>query len=671
TSPTAPTAPIPNVNNAAAEELTNRLIQIKENQVNLGDASVRQEIEGFLIELQQTQQDILRQMGDSIRQSTQSVIDAQNSLQDIRSQYSPQTQSAQLETELRGVENQFRGLDTQLFEQERGLTDNIQGLDKLLGQMKPILEILSASTNQVDKESASFLMGLIGRIEQDKATYSGMRSEIQQLRGQLKEGKLDAENFVRAQAKLRTIQSDLERIGTELSIAQEQNNLEQERAIALLQSRQQLELDLLQIAQDFEGEDRDKRLALAKEQARLREREIEYQFQSKSLSQETELISQRLAIAQSLSNLGKINELELLQSQKQLEQEILEIKKQYPNLADQELRINLAKEQARLREIGIENNYYNQRWQRQQELFDMESRITEARAARLERSGQPFEAAAMREELAFRAELLRYEQEIEAIRQRYTDPADEQTRDELIRNAGILLELNLEQIDQQFKDLGETIRDTASGAFATFLEDTLTGTKSIGDAFLDMAQSILKSLAQIAARMAIGGLFRLLKIPVPGFADGGTVPNFAEGDTVKSAKFANFPFKGIHEALRKEGSQGVLAVFTPGEEILSLRTGEAQRYQRLKAQLGKNPLAKIGNFADGGTIGINESLLAGLNYGMPTAGRLPNNFGQTTQVSNYGGDRSVTVNVTAPNPSAFNASERQIGRTIAEYLSRV
>lgn len=677
--PTPPTAPIPNVNNAAAEGLTNRLIQIKKNQVDLGDPLVRQEIEAFLIDLQQTQQDILRQMGDSIRQSTQSVIDAQNSLQDIRSQYSPQTQSAQLETELRGVENQFRDLDNQLFEQERGLTDNIQGLDKLLGQMKPILEILSASTNQVDKESASFLMGLIGRIEQDKATYSGMRTEIQQLRGQLKEGQIDAENFVRAQAKLRTIQSDLERIGTELSIAQEQNNLEQERAIALLQSRQQLELELLQIAQDFEGEDRDKRLALAKEQARLREREIEYQFQSKSLSQETELISQRLAIAQNLSNLGKINELELLQSQKQLEQEILEIKKQYPNLADQELRINLAKEQARLREIGIENNYNNQRWQRQQELFDMESRITEARATRLERSGQPFEAAAMREELAFRAELLRYEQEIEAIRQRYTDPADEQTRDELIRNAGILLELNLEQIDQEFKDLGETIRDTASGAFATFLEDTLTGTKSIGDAFLDMSQSILKSLAQIAARMAIGGLFRLFKIPIPGFADGGTIPNFAEGDTVKSAKVANLPFgnaqgnpfKGIQEALRKEGPQGVLAVFTPGEEILGLRTGEAQRYQRLKAQLGKNPLAKIGNFADGGTIGINESLLAGLNYGMPTAGRLPNNFGQTTQVSNYGGDRSVTVNVTAPNPSAFNASERQIGRTIAEYLSRV
>jgi tape measure domain-containing protein len=669
--PAVPNPPIPNVNNAAAEELTNRLIQIKENQVNLGDASLRQDIEAFLIELQQTKDTILRQMGDSIRENIEAVTNAQNSLQDIRQRYSPQTQSAQLETELRGVENEFRGLDNQLFEQERGLTDNIQGLDLLLNQMKEVLVILTQSDDQLSKESASFLMGLIGRIEQDKATYSGMRTEIQQLRGQLKEGKLDAENFVKAQAKLRTIQADLERISTELSIAQEQNNLEQERAIALLQSRQQLELDLLQIAQDFEGEDRDKRLTLAREQARLREREIEYQFQSKTLSQETELISQRLAIAQNLSNLGKINELELLQSQKQLEQEILEIKKQYPDLADQELRINLAKEQARLREIGIENNYNNQRWQRQQELFDMESRITEARATRLERSGQPFEAAAMREELAFRAELLRYEQEIEAIRQRYTDPADEQTKNELIRNAGILLGLNLEQIDQQFKDLGETIRDTASGAFATFLEDTLTGTKSIGDAFLDMAQSILKSLAQIAARMAIGGLFRLLKLPIPGFADGGTVPNFAEGDTVKSAKNANLPFKGIQEALKKEGPRGVLAVFTPGEEILSLRTGEAQRYQRLKTQLGKNPLAKIGNFADGGTIGINESLLAGLNYGMPTADRLPNNFGQTTQISNYGGDRSVTVNVTAPNPSAFNASERQIGRTIAEYLSRV
>ena len=201
--------------------------------------------------------------------------------------------------------------------------------------------------------------------------------------------------------------------------------------------------------------------------------------------------------------------------------------------------------------------------------------------------------------------------------------------------------------------------------------------------------------------MAISGLFRW--IGISGFADGGTVPNYADGDTVKSARVANLPFgvaqgkpfgvaqgkpfgnaqgkpfgnaqgkpfKGIQDALRKEGPRGVLAVFTPGEEILSLRTGEAQRYQALKMQLGKNPLAKIGNFADGGTVA--ENLLAGLP--MPSnnmSARLPNGFGQNVTNNNYQqGGRSVTVNVTAPNPSAFNASERQIARIMSEYLSRV
>lgn len=663
--PSSASTPSPDAQRARS--LTDTLTGIKNRQLNLGDEQVRQEIESFILNLQQTRETILRQMGDSIRTSRQSVIDAQNSLIDTRSQFSPQTQESQLETEMRGVENQFRGLDTQLFEQERGLQDNIKGLNNLLEQITPVIEVLRSSGNEVDRQSAEFLQGLVGQLETDKKTYSGMLTEIQSLRGELKQGKIDAENFVQAQAKLRAIQADLERIGTELTIAQQQNNLEQERAIALLQSRQQLEVDLLTIANDFADNEaeRTQRLELARQQAQLREKEIEYQFQSKKLSQEMELINQRLTIAQGLSNLGKRNELELLQSQKQLEQEILEIKKQYPDLAQQELRIQLAKEQARQRELGIENSYRNDRLQREQELVDMDGKIAEARAEQLEASGDVFGAANLREQAAFTAELLRYEQEIEAIRQRYPD--DTQRADELIRKATILQGLNLERIDRQFKDLGETIRDVATSAFSTFLEDTLTGTKSIGDAFLDMTKSILQSLAQIAARMAISGLFRWMNIG--GFADGGTVPNFAIGDTVKSAKNAVLPFRGIQEALRKEGPKGVLAVFTPGEEILSLRTGEAQRYQSLKARLGKNPLAKIGHFADGGT--ISENLLANLNNSAIPSGQLPVNFGQTVNQNYRQGDRSVTVNVSAPNPSAFNASERQIGRVVAEYLSRV
>jgi tape measure domain-containing protein len=658
----APNIPnIPNANNSRARILTDTLIGVKNRQINLGDASVRQEIESFILDLQQTRETVLRQMGDTIRTSRQSVLDARNSLTDTRSQYSPQTQSAQLESDLRNIENQFRGLDSQLFEQERGLQDNIRGLDGLLNQIQPVIEMLRASGNEVDRQSADFLAGLVGQLQRDKSSYSGMLAEIQGLRGQLQQGKIDAENFVQAQAKLRAIQADLERIGTELTIAQQKNNLEQERAISLLQSRQQLEADILQISNDFADNEaeRNRRIELAREQAALREKEVEYQFQSKNLAKELDLLQQRLNIAQNLSNLGKRNELELLQSQKQLEQEILEIKKQYPDLAEQELRIQLAREAASQRERAIENSYRNDRLDRERELIDMDARITEARASAMEAGGDTFGAAAIREEAAFTEELLRYEQEIEAIRQRYPD--DAQRADELIRKATTLRDLNLSAIDRQFQDLGETIEDVAVGAFGAFLEDALTGTKSIGDAFLDMAKSILQSLGQIAARLAINSLFKMVGL---GFADGGTIPNFADGGTANRQRLP------IQEALRREGPRGVLAVFTPGEEILSIRTGEAGRYQRLKARFGENPLAKIGNFAMGGTVGLNESLLAGLSAPSPVLSRLPMDFAQSGRSEYREGGRSVTVNVTTPDVGGFKANERMIGRAIAEYVRR-
>ncbi|MEG3437702.1 tape measure protein [Pannus brasiliensis CCIBt3594] len=665
--PPVVTAPvIPAVDTDRARVLTDTLTRVRERQINLGDASVRQEIENFILNLQQTREQILRQMGDTIRSTRQSVVDARNSLADTRAQYSPQTQSAQLQGDLRNIENQFKSFDNQLFEQERSLQDNVTGLEKLLGQITPVIDALKSSGNAVDRQSAEFLQGLTGQITRDRDSYRGMLAEIRSLREQLKSGKLDAEAFVQAQAKLRQIQADLERIGIELTVAQGQNNAELERSIGLLQSRQQLEADILQISSDFADNEteRTRRIGLAREQAKIREREIEYQFQSKNLAKELDIISQRLAIAQNLSNLGKRNELQLLESQKQLEQQILEIKKQYPDLAEQELRIQLTREAATQREQQFENDYRNQKLEREKEILDLDNQIAEATAARLEGDGRIFEAAALREQAAFAAELLRYEQQIEEIRQRYSD--DPQRADELIRKATTLRDLNLGAIDKQFKDLGETIQDIGANAFGTFIEDVLTGTKSIGDAFADMAKSVLGSIAQIAARIAVTSLFRSIGL---NFAEGGTVANFAEGGPVKSERNSVLPFRGIQEALRKEGPRGVLAVFTPGEEILSLRSGEAQRYQKLKAIFGKDPLKRIPNFADGGT--VSDNLLASLGPGSIAPSRLPIDFAASRSPSGYS-EKSVTVNnyISTPDLGGFQRSERTIGRLAAEYIGR-
>ena len=91
-----------------------------------------------------------------------------------------------------------------------------------------------------------------------------------------------------------------------------------------------------------------------------------------------------------------------------------------------------------------------------------------------------------------------------------------------LRDATIeLSEIKIDNLKQQFKDLGTTIADTANTAFGNFFDEIFQGTKSIGDAFNNMAVSILKSLAKIASDGFFSNLKNLLGLggsPDAGFS---------------------------------------------------------------------------------------------------------------------------------------------------------
>ena len=158
------------------------------------------------------------------------------------------------------------------------------------------------------------------------------------------------------------------------------------------------------------------------------------------------------------------------------------------------------------------------------------------------------------------------------------------------------------------------------------------------------------------------------------FKDGGTVPNYDEGVTIVpipiSDRFQELSAP-IRNAFRREGSGGRLAAFTSGEEILSIKTGEAGRYQGLKRELGVNPLEKIfvGNFLDGGSIEAN--LLAGLDYKISTINMAAIEGWErvaqpsTTQVYN------LSSTYVTPDIDSFKASEYQIQQEQLEQLRRM
>ena len=157
------------------------------------------------------------------------------------------------------------------------------------------------------------------------------------------------------------------------------------------------------------------------------------------------------------------------------------------------------------------------------------------------------------------------------------------------------------------------------------------------------------------------------------------MPNFAEGGTAGESKNRIVPSHltshlkssslPIRKAFKREGNQGVLAVFTPGEEILSLRTGEAQRYQSLKRELGNNPLRSIfaGNFSNGGT--IESNILSGISRP-----HFRFDASSLSQKNRDGVKPSQIINVSptfvTPDADSFRASEYQPQRDLAETVGR-
>ena len=145
-------------------------------------------------------------------------------------------------------------------------------------------------------------------------------------------------------------------------------------------------------------------------------------------------------------------------------------------------------------------------------------------------------------------------------------------------------------------DLGLNIRknitqvlDEASNSFSTFVQDTVTGTKTVGDAFRSMAVSIIKSMLDIAARsvatQAVGGLASLLGPLVGGlFGGAGNVyAGSAEGAApiipVGVSDLA--PLHYLGGEIKKyagggdTGRDSQLALLRPGEYVLRQSAAQA------------------------------------------------------------------------------------------------
>lgn len=130
-------------------------------------------------------------------------------------------------------------------------------------------------------------------------------------------------------------------------------------------------------------------------------------------------------------------------------------------------------------------------------------------------------------------------------------------------NAEGVAQVRIDELNEQFLTLGDTIKNTVGQSLGTFLQDVLSGTKSINEAFSDMLRNIAASVLQMGINRLIGGLF------------GGGVTAFAGGS------YGGRTFATVGEAMKYErstsGRRPMLAVINDGEVVLSAPQVQALR----------------------------------------------------------------------------------------------
>jgi regulator of sigma D len=261
---------------------------------------------------------------------------------------------------------------------------------------------------------------------------------------------------------------------------------------------------------------------LAKQRAEWSRKMVENAYQEQVLSREIETIQRRMAVAQQQNNYQEIERLKLLEAQAQYQQELLNLSKKFATEPEKALeQQNLLQEKLletnRLIRLDTEAALLG----RQKNLADLQSQLAQAQIEAMQRRGLDIESRPLAVSDQKRQERLRYQQQVIDIK-RNPNPYEVE---EQLAIAAQINQLNIERIDSQFKGLGETITDLGRNGLADFFTNTISGTKNLSDAFGEMAQSILKSLANMMAQLATVELFKLLGLSTAGLS-GSQIPGF-------------------------------------------------------------------------------------------------------------------------------------------------
>lgn len=663
------------------------LLAIKRQTLDTSKLTTEQEREALAIAVEQTIEANKRQVKQGLLESQRTVRGLEGKFADFGVQYDYQSAENQAQQAIRNIKQQF--LDAEI-----DLNVQITNAEDAIATIKKSQSIL---TEDIAKFEAAGTPEGLAAAEVAKASLAELTASLPKLEANLeriREVEKDSEKlqekynaFVESQNQLKIEQEKLNKrsllLNQQAAIAQQRGTLEQRRQLQLHQEDLRLALKINELKQKYKpGAELDALIKGERRQSQVNTENINYDSQIAELDLEKRLLdynsnigtkkaglSSRFGVNFGAEKLKKENA--IAQENLRFERELVQLRKEYQDRPEELEKLSrAATELNRVSLSEIENQFRTLGQSIEESFGSSVSGLFEQFTTNF------FDGKAERDR-AEQDERLRYAEELNQLNEQYKDEPGK-----------------LQHLKDRAKELNESKLDKIKNEFSIF-----------GRA-VDLAKQALlefvKQLAKLAAQQAAAKFISTIIGGAIGGAGGGGVSAVGndfgsgvgagiaaftadEGATVgsddinkrkigdRSTNILRRTFPGIAKAFSKEGEGARFGVFHVGEELLSRKTGEAGRYQALKAKFGFNPLEKIANFADGGTIGgfdANSNILAG--FSIPDAPRLDlsqisdRNSG-ATEVS-----KSFTLHQTVVTPSAdsFGANADQRNQDTMESFAR-
>ena len=612
-----------------AERSTKELIDKQEQKLDLEDLLIQnQEKEALEIAIANNLKSDRRLVDFNIVDSQFALDKVLDAGKDLMSQYDFQSSADEAAKSIRAVNTAFSDRDLQISREIIKYTDEIKAINDLISQAPSEISMLRGfgmndEADIITEKVAQAQLLLKPYEEILKSLFVEYENNLELAKSALK--------FTNEQNKLKEEAERLNKrsllLTQKATVAEARGTVEQQRRVKVATEELRLQLEINRIKQENKpGEQRDALINNEREQSDINLDNIDYQSQLDELDIEKQLIDRKTEIdnkqAGFLSRYGFDFQANKLKKDNAIDAENSRFKKDLINInqkykGNSELlaeHIQLAEELNRVSLQSIENEFKSLG----KTIEDNFITAAQGFFSKFVTEGISFVDQSEKERQVLE-ERLRYAEELVSLENQYREEPGKLAH--LKNRARELNEEKLDKIRSEFNLFSRTV-DLAKQAVMEFVKQL-----AVMVAQRAAAKFISSILGSAIGGAAGGGVSAVGNDYGSGAGIGAFTADegVTVGDDIKSRKIDDrntsvlkSKFPGIASSWNAEGEGAQLGVFHVGEELLSRKTGEAGRYQMLKREYGINPLAKVLNYSEGGTIpGVGSNILSGFSNARP------------------------------------------------------